>query len=94
MVLILKSTSSGLTPNKLAASDLVNPVVASQIANPASNINAVAVPAPVDTKNSDIFGAYFLIILLAPDFNLVTSGFTTSSILVSILLSPNLLATN
>ena len=78
----------------MAVSDLVCPVATSHIANPASSINAVAVPAAVIPKNDAIFGVYFSMISSILVVNLDIIGFTTLSILDNILELPNLPPTN
>ena len=66
MILILASTFSGSTPNKLPAFPAVRPVPKSATRNTASTIPIVPVPRPNLAKNAVIFLPNFTKILSAP----------------------------
>ena len=85
MILILASTFSGSTPNKLPAFPAVRPVPKSATRNTASTIPKVPVPIPNLVKNAVIFLPNFTKILSAPFKNAPNTSSAQPNNLVAIL---------
>ena len=85
IILILASTFSVDTPNKLPAFPAVNPVIKSPTANTASAINAVLAPKPILVNTAVIFLVNLASILSAFLSNALNAGSTNCKSLVPIL---------